>query len=126
MGLLYSQTEDQNPGGGGGNDQQDVGPVPPVPQTVGGIGQFQAATTAPQKGGGGPAGLTLGPAFPAFGFSPVPKFTAPQYVPLDAKSVLNDPGYQFRIQQGEEGLQRSAAAKGLLRTGGTLKDLIQY
>jgi hypothetical protein len=38
----------------------------------------------------------------------------------------NDPGYQFRIQQGLDAIQRSAAAKGNILTGGTAKDLNDY
>ena len=38
----------------------------------------------------------------------------------------NDPGYQARMDQGSQAIQRSAAAKGTLLTGGTLKDLTQF
>lgn len=38
----------------------------------------------------------------------------------------NDPGYKFRMQQGQQAIERSAAAKGTLLTGGTLKDLTDY
>jgi hypothetical protein len=38
----------------------------------------------------------------------------------------NDPGFQFRLQQGTDAIQRSAAAKGNLLTGGTAKDLMDY
>lgn len=38
----------------------------------------------------------------------------------------NDPGYQFRLQQGQQALERSAAARGGLLTGGTAKDLADY
>lgn len=37
-----------------------------------------------------------------------------------------DPGYNFRLQEGAKTLQRSAAAKGGLFSGGTLKNLDQY
>lgn len=37
-----------------------------------------------------------------------------------------DPGYQFSMQQGEQALQRSAAANGGLMGGATLKALTQY
>jgi hypothetical protein len=37
-----------------------------------------------------------------------------------------DPGYAFRMQQGQKALERSRAAKGLLGTGGTLKALNDY
>lgn len=37
-----------------------------------------------------------------------------------------DPGYQFRMDQGSQALQRSAAAKGSVLGGGTLKALSRY
>lgn len=37
-----------------------------------------------------------------------------------------DPGYQFRMDQGSQALQRSAAARGGLMNGGTLKALDRY
>src|SRR5262249_15311890 len=38
----------------------------------------------------------------------------------------NDPGFQFRLKQGQQALERSAAARGSLLTGGTMKDLTNY
>lgn len=37
-----------------------------------------------------------------------------------------DPGYQFRLSEGMKALERSAAARGLLQSGGTLKGIQQY
>lgn len=37
-----------------------------------------------------------------------------------------DPGYQFRLDQGQQALERSAAAKGGLLSGGFSKDLTNY
>jgi hypothetical protein len=39
---------------------------------------------------------------------------------------MADPGYQFALQEGQKALERSAAARGTLRTGGTLRDLVDY
>lgn len=41
-------------------------------------------------------------------------------------NLVNDPGYQFRLQQGQETLENSAAARGNLLSGSTLKDLTGY
>jgi len=41
-------------------------------------------------------------------------------------NLVNDPGYQFRLQQGQETLENSAAARGNLLSGSTLKDLTSY
>lgn len=40
--------------------------------------------------------------------------------------IANDPGYQFRLKAGQDALERSAAARGTLLTGGTAKDLAGY
>ena len=37
-----------------------------------------------------------------------------------------DPGYKFRLDQGSQALERSAAARGGLLSGGHLKDLTDY
>lgn len=37
-----------------------------------------------------------------------------------------DPGYQFNLQQGQQAIERSAAARGLLDSTGTLKNLDSY
>jgi hypothetical protein len=36
------------------------------------------------------------------------------------------PGYQFRLDEGLRGVQNSAAAKGILQSGGTLKGIDKY
>lgn len=43
-----------------------------------------------------------------------------------AEQARETPGYQFAQQEGLNALQRSAAAKGDLLTGGTLKDITNY
>jgi murein L,D-transpeptidase YcbB/YkuD len=37
-----------------------------------------------------------------------------------------DPGYQFRMDEGQKALERSAAAKGGMMSGGTLKAISKY
>lgn len=37
-----------------------------------------------------------------------------------------DPGYQFRLSEGQKALERSAAAKGSLQSGGFMKGLTDY
>jgi len=65
-------------------------------------------------------------------FTPPPfsydAFTAPApFAPPSANDVLfADPGYGFRRDQGLQAMQNSAAARGVLNTGGTLQDLIDY
>lgn len=40
--------------------------------------------------------------------------------------LQTDPGYQFDLQQGNQAIQRSAAANGTLNSGGTLKAISNY
>lgn len=132
MGLLNAYAENIDPG-------SDPTPAPPptappaptwsnTPGAPGGTPLTGAGWNGPGPGpkGNGGTGLNIGELFPNLKFGPVPKFDAPGYVPLDAAAVLKDPGFKFREQQGEDALQRSAASKGLLRSGGTLKDLVGY
>lgn len=45
---------------------------------------------------------------------------------FSAEDFQTDPGYQFRMQQGQDAIQRSAAAAGGLQNGGTLRALSDY
>jgi len=45
---------------------------------------------------------------------------------LDPNNFQTDPSYQFRKQQGMDGIQSSAAASGSLLSGAALKSLNQY
>lgn len=75
----------------------------------------QTFTPPPQVDLGGPAGVAYQPPAPQFSFTP----------PTMAQAAT-DPGYQFRLQQGLNAIQNSAAAKGVLNTGGTLTDINNY
>jgi hypothetical protein len=99
-------------------------------------------------GGGGTMGSMITPYNPLATYSPVP-YTTPApfrppayegatpfgqdpYAAADpftgptATDMTADPGYQFRLQQGQEALERSGAALGVTNTGGTLKDILDY
>lgn len=43
-----------------------------------------------------------------------------------AVNLFADPGYQFRMEQGQKALDRSAAARGLTQSGAQLKALTDY
>ncbi len=49
-----------------------------------------------------------------------------QFQPPSPGQIAQDPSYQFQMGQGLQGVQRSAAARGTLLTGGTLKALDQF
>ena len=59
-------------------------------------------------------------------------FSRDEYVaatPFEAPTAADmaaDPSYQFRLQQGQDALERSGAARGVTNTGGTLKDILDY
>lgn len=44
----------------------------------------------------------------------------------DPSELANDPGFQFRMAQGQQALERSAAARGGLNSGGFMKGLARY
>lgn len=83
-------------------------------------GQFQAP--APVNIGG-PTGVGATPTFTPPKYTPPPafKFNAPS-----AEEALNDPGYQFRVKEGNNRLQNWAAAKGTLNDSSTAKALTNY
>ena len=84
------------------------------------------------EGGGGPQ-MSIDPSFltpwegtpPGIGgigpFEPPPDFKAPT-----AEELYEDPSYQFRLDQGKGVIENSAAARGVLNTGGNLHDLLSY
>lgn len=45
---------------------------------------------------------------------------------FDASQLANDPGFQFRMAQGQKALERSAASRGGLNSGGFMKGLARY
>ena len=77
-------------------------------------------------GGGGVPPPFPGSSSPGYNFKPVPRFTPPAFRRPSFDDALNEPGYQFRLGGGASALERSAAARGTLRTGGTLKDIMEY
>ncbi len=52
--------------------------------------------------------------------------SAPTYTPFGMAQFQADPGYQFRMAEGMKALERSAASRGILQSGGTLKDITRF
>lgn len=77
---------------------------------------------------GGPSGINYIPSTPTFTGpnAPPPVPTAPAFQAPSVADVLKDPGYQFRVQQGDQGLQNWAAARGTLNDSSTANALIDY
>jgi len=74
----------------------------------------QAAVDEWRKGGGENQGGRPDPAFGSLNQR------------FDGKGLQNDPGYQFRLQQGQSALENSRAAMGGLFSGATGKALSEY
>jgi ABC-type lipoprotein release transport system permease subunit len=61
------------------------------------------------------------------GVSALPEYeTASAYTPFSMNAFNADPGYQFRMSESMKALERSAAARGILQSGGTLKDITRF
>ncbi len=48
------------------------------------------------------------------------------YRPFDGTELASDPGYQFGMREGRNALEQSAAARGGLFSGKTMRDLLQF
>lgn len=66
------------------------------------------------------------PAFQYEGYAAPTPFSYEDFKAPTVEQALSDPSYQFRKQQGEDSLQRWAAARGTLNDSGTAKALIDY
>lgn len=111
------------PGGGSGEPIQygTVGnpATPATPQT----GVRGVSGNSP---GGGPASPgSVAPGITSGQLSPFTSWNQ-QFQAPTAATEQNDPGYQFRLQQGEKALQNSAAAQGNLLTGNTAAGINAY
>lgn len=71
-------------------------------------------------------GVPALPQFNAPGYTKPPAFNYKDWLPTTPGDVTSDPGFQFGLTEGEQALQQSAASKGVLNTGGTLKDILKY
>ncbi len=103
------------PGGGGGGG--------------GGLGNLGGLFTQPFPGVFTPPAAPTGP--PSW-LGPAPQFRPPSFPQVTPfakptlQDALSDPGYQFAATEGQNALERSAAAKGTLGTSGTLKDILAW
>jgi len=74
--------------------------------------------------GSGEGGFSAG-TFTQLAPQSIQPFTA-QFSAPTMQQAEQSPGFQFRLGEGLKALQRSAAARGTLLTGGTLKSLTDY
>lgn len=114
------------------NDNINVPGIGLVDVIEGAGGLNRRAWQPPRAGGGGGIG-TIGSLLEAFPgeFASVqgkfPKLDIPEFKMPTGQEVLNeDPGYTFRVGQGEQALTQGRTAQGTGYTGGTLKDILMY
>jgi hypothetical protein len=101
--------------------------------TAGNASYFMNRALHPTAAAGAKGGLD--PNIAAFNTAPAPfgeVYTTPQtgnpgqFTAPTGVTEQNDPGYQFRLDQGNKALLARAAASGTLLNGGTLKAIAQY
>jgi hypothetical protein len=130
--------------GGGGNMATDYGPyVDPWMRQFRGPATPEYTKIGYQGGGRGMVSAQPRMSFDPFTFqafqadpmaaqdyagfqTTVDPFAAQGFVAPTSAEAMQDPGYQFRLEEGQRALEQSAAAKGMLRTGNTWKDLQRY
>lgn len=117
-----SSKVDQN-----GNPIQGVFDKPDdCPPGMAAFGQNQCRPAGASGGGGGGAGGGGGTGGGLAGGASLNTYptinwpTMPTFTPPTGATEINDPGYQFRLDQGQAALAASAAARGTLNSGGTL------
>jgi hypothetical protein len=125
-----------NAQGVSGKIQLPGGQIVDVIQGAGAGGNtFTWQTGGGASGGGHPidfSGAGIDPSYlsPWTGHAPTagdPTFVDPgEFHTPTADDVYKDPSYQFRVDQGRGALENSAAAKGVLNSGGTLSDILNY
>jgi hypothetical protein len=111
-----------------GDHMMPSGTVGPQGVHPGGIPQAPGATPAAGTPSGAPIPNSLSslinPQLGASGSLMTP-FLTPFQAPTGA-TEQNDPGYQFRLNQGTQALDNSAAARGDLLSGNTLQGVTQF
>ena len=112
QGIGYWEAQGQSPMGANGQL------APGFTRSANGYDYTAPTTKAPSYGGLGSLAYPTRPAY-----APIPKwsFQAPTREDLYA-----DPSYQARRDEGAQAIEQSAAGRGTLRTGGTLKDILGY
>lgn len=88
----------------------------------------QMASPEPTSGGGErtPYGRFEPPPFDMPEWAAPAPFEYPEFAAPTAETFTADPGYDWRVKEGERALKNFSAAQGLLKTGGTLKDLMTW
>lgn len=111
-----------------------LGTAPASPTMAGATG-FQGPISSTASPGFPGATIPTGTTFDAFNSqasapaaAPASLMAQPAAPMADNRNewLANTPGYQFRFDQGQQAIERSAAARGTALTGGTLKELARF
>lgn len=128
LNTLDQQATNRGAGTPGSARRYTANDVNPILQDL-----YNGAGTGGTGGGGGGGGTNGDPYGLASYLTSSPllapwtrEFSADKWTAPTELTEQNDPGYQARMRLGEQAIQRSAASKGTLLTGGTLKDLTQF
>lgn len=114
------QTTPVTPPTGGGGPPPTGGGAPP-PGSIGAMDP-SAVFQPPAQQTGMPSWMPTAPGAP--GAPDLPTFgKAPAYAEPDYEAAMKDPGFQNEISMGRQAMEQSAAARGVLNGGGTLKDI---
>lgn len=74
---------------------------------------------------GPPSGANPGaPTFTPPTYTPPPAFSYADFVAPDPQELQNDPNFKYTLKTEQDAINRSAAARGVLNTGGTINDLL--
>lgn len=99
------------------NPSQSCQPTPVYPQPTGGNG----GNNSPAPSGPRP------PYAPSYNIPGAPMFAGlADFQAPSFEEAMNDPGYRFAVDEGRRAREASAASRGDLRTGGTLRSLDRY
>lgn len=77
-----------------------------------------------ESGGSGTGGAGTAPTFTAPAYEKPPAFSYADFVAPDPSQLASDPWTQYTLKTQQDAIQKSAAAKGMLETGGTVNDLL--
>lgn len=59
-------------------------------------------------------------------YEPRAQGEAPNLADYEQYNWQTDPGYQFRLDEGMRAIERSASARGILNSGGTIRSALRY
>jgi hypothetical protein len=85
-------------------------------------GQERGLNTQPPQQQPSSGGYQLAPS----GDAPLMQNWTTPFQARDPNQIANDPSFKFQMDQGQQAIERSAAARGTLLTGGTMKGLARF